>query len=157
LKPLEAQMIKRLTRSRTDRRIAGVCGGIAEYLDVDPTLVRVVWIVLSVVPGAIIGGVIAYLLSWLVMPDAAGAEGHALPSRRLTRSATDKRIGGVCGGLAAYFEVDSTPIRLLWLLLSILPGAIIGGLLVYLAAWLIIPSEPVALMAPQTGTPVTPS
>lgn len=144
-------MIKRLTRSRTDRRVAGVCGGLAEYLDVDPTFVRLVWIVLSVVPGAIIGGVIAYLLAWIVMPEAALEAGTPPVRRRLTRSATDYRLGGVCGGLAAYFDVDSTPIRLLWLVLTILPGAIVGGVLVYLAAWLIIPREPVALLTPHPG------
>ncbi len=141
-------MTKRLTRSRADRRLAGVCGGLAEYLDVDSTLVRVVWLVLSVVPGAIVGGVLAYLLAWLVMPDGPALEAPVV-RRRLMRSATDRRIGGVCGGLAAYFEVDSTPLRLLWLLLTILPGAIVGGVLVYVAAWLIIPPEPVSLLPSQ--------
>ena len=143
-------MVKRLTRSRTDSRIAGVCGGLAEYLEVDSTFVRVIWLVLSVVPGAIIGGVIAYLLAWLVMPEAGPSTD--VPVRpRLTRSVSDRRIAGVCGGLAAYFGVDSTPIRLLWLLLTILPGAIVGGLLAYLAAWLIVPQEPVPVLTPHPG------
>lgn len=59
---------KRLTLSATDSKIAGVCGGIAEYLDIDPTLVRVIWVVLSVVPGGIAGGPLVYLLAWLIIP-----------------------------------------------------------------------------------------
>jgi len=59
-------MQRRLHRSLTDRKLAGVCGGIAEYLGWDPTLVRVLWIVLTFLGGS---GVLAYLILWLVMPD----------------------------------------------------------------------------------------
>ncbi len=147
-------MVKRLVRSRDDRRFAGVCGGLAEYLEIDSTLVRLVWLILSVFPGGIIGGVIAYLLAWVVMPDA-GTVGDLAARQRLTRSTTDHKIAGVCGGIAEYLGVDSTPIRLLWLLLTILPGAIIGGVFVYLAAWLIIPKDGVQALTPSiegTGT-----
>jgi len=61
---------RQLTLSATDSKIAGVCGGIAEYLDVDPTVVRLIWLVLSVVPGAIVLGVLAYLLAWVIIPKA---------------------------------------------------------------------------------------
>lgn len=61
---------KRLMRSATDCKIAGVCGGIAEYLETDPTIVRLVWAVLSVVPGGFVGGVVAYLIAWFIMPKA---------------------------------------------------------------------------------------
>jgi len=58
-------MQKRLHRSRTEKMIAGVCGGLAEYLDVDPTLVRVVWVFVSLLAGV---GVLLYLIMWVVMP-----------------------------------------------------------------------------------------
>ncbi|MBM3818741.1 MAG: PspC domain-containing protein [Acidimicrobiia bacterium] len=61
---------RRLMRSVTDRRIAGVCGGIADYMNIDPTIVRLAWVVLSIWPGAIICGVIAYAVAWLVIPEA---------------------------------------------------------------------------------------
>jgi phage shock protein C len=61
---------KQLTLSATDSKIAGVCGGIAEYLDVDPTVVRLIWLVLSIVPGGIVGGVVAYLVAWIIIPKA---------------------------------------------------------------------------------------
>ena len=60
-------MEKRLYRSRTDRTLAGVCGGIAEYLGWDPTLVRVGWIILTLLGGS---GILIYLIMWLVMPEA---------------------------------------------------------------------------------------
>lgn len=62
---------KHLTLSATDSKIAGVCGGIAEYLDVDPTIVRLIWVALSVVPGGLVGGVLAYLLAWIIIPKAS--------------------------------------------------------------------------------------
>jgi phage shock protein C len=61
---------KQLTLSGTDKKLAGVCGGIAEYLDVDTTVVRLIWVALSVVPGGFVGGAIAYLLAWIIIPKA---------------------------------------------------------------------------------------
>ncbi|HLT57141.1 MAG TPA: PspC domain-containing protein [Limnochordales bacterium] len=59
--------------------------------------------------------------------------------RRLYRSRTDRILGGVCGGLARYFDVDPTLVRLAWLLTSLWAGA---GVVVYLVAWIVIPREP---------------
>jgi phage shock protein C len=78
---------KQLMLSATDKKLAGVCGGIAEYLDVDPTIVRLIWVALSVVPGGFVGGALAYLLAWIIIPkgpsfvptavDAASAQSSA--------------------------------------------------------------------------------
>jgi phage shock protein C len=62
---------KKLTLSATDSKIAGVCGGIAEYLDVDPTVVRLLWVALSIVPGGVFGGVLAYVFAWVIIPKAS--------------------------------------------------------------------------------------
>ncbi len=56
---------KKLARSRTDKKIGGVCAGFAEYLDVDPTLVRLLWVMFVFFGG---WGLIAYLIAWIVMP-----------------------------------------------------------------------------------------
>jgi phage shock protein PspC (stress-responsive transcriptional regulator) len=61
---------KQLTLSATDKKIAGVCGGIAEYLDVDHTIVRLIWVALSVVPGGFVGGALAYVIAWAIIPKA---------------------------------------------------------------------------------------
>jgi len=67
---------KRLYRSTTDSHVAGVCGGIAEYLEVDPTLVRLAFVALTLMGGP---GLIIYIILWLVVPEAP--EGNACPSR----------------------------------------------------------------------------
>ena len=70
---------KKLALSRDDKKIAGVCGGFAKYLELDPTLVRLVWLMLSLVAG---WGVVAYLVAWIVMPQESEprAEAVAAPS-----------------------------------------------------------------------------
>jgi len=119
--------------------VAGVCAGLAAYFEVDITLVRLLWVTLSVVPGVLIGGVVAYIAAWLLMPVASPQEQPAFSSNRLTRSETDRRIGGVCGGLAEFFGVDGTIVRLIAVVLAIYPGAVIGGVIAYLIAWFIMP------------------
>lgn len=138
---------RRLTRLPAEQKIAGVCAGIAGYLDVDVTLVRALWVALSIVPGAVVGGIVAYALAWAVMP--AGIATRATLGRRLLRSTTDVKVAGVCGGLAEYFGLDATPVRVLWIVLSVLPGAVIGGVLAYLVAWLIVPKAPAVVSQQQ--------
>jgi phage shock protein C len=143
---------RRLTRRSSEARIAGVCAGIAAYLEADVTLIRFAWVVLSIVPGGFVGGVLAYLAGWIIMPDA-NAPAEAGARSRLTRSTTDRRIGGVCGGLAEYLDVDPTVIRFAWAVLTVVPGAIVLGVLAYLAAWFIIPAAapPQAEAAPSAA------
>jgi phage shock protein C len=62
---------KKLTRSKSDRKIAGVCDGFAQYLELDPTLVRLVWLLTALFIG---WGFLAYLIAWIVMPDAPATE-----------------------------------------------------------------------------------
>ena len=57
---------KRLYKSRDDRVIEGICGGIGEYLDVDPTLVRIVWLLFTFAGGA---GLIVYIIASVVVPE----------------------------------------------------------------------------------------
>lgn len=57
--------VKKLYLSDKDKKIAGVCGGIAEYLGVDSTIVRLVWVLLALAYGF---GILAYLIAWLVIP-----------------------------------------------------------------------------------------
>ncbi|HSK28002.1 MAG TPA: PspC domain-containing protein [Jiangellales bacterium] len=58
---------KRLTRSRTERMLGGVCGGLAQYLGVDPTLVRLGVVALTIVSGG--AGLVAYVAAWIVVPE----------------------------------------------------------------------------------------
>ncbi len=60
-------MEKRLVRNVQDKKIAGVCAGLADYLDIDPTLVRALWILFTLLGGS---GIIAYLILWLIIPES---------------------------------------------------------------------------------------
>lgn len=63
----EHKRSKRLYRSRSDRKIAGVCGGLADYFHIDATIIRIVFVVL-LLPGWL-PGFIPYLILWLVVPE----------------------------------------------------------------------------------------
>ena len=60
------QKIRKLYRSRKNRMLCGVCGGLGEYLGVDPTIVRILWILFSLAYGA---GILAYILACIVIPE----------------------------------------------------------------------------------------
>ena len=105
---------RQLRRLPAEGKIAGVCAGIAEYLDADVTLVFV--------------------------PEGTRTERTASSGKRLLRSTTNKTIAGVCGGLAEYLSVDATVVRVLFVALSIYPGAVLGGVIAYLMAWAVIPA-----------------
>jgi len=131
---------RRLVRRPAEGKIGGVCAGLADYFNTDVALVRAAWVVLSIWPGAVVLGVIAYLAAWLLMPRAEAVNGtSAARQPRLVRSRGDRRIAGVCGGLAEYFDVDPTIVRVTWVILSIIAGAVIFGVVAYLIAWFIIP------------------
>jgi phage shock protein C len=74
---------KRLMRPRVGRKIAGVCLGVAEYFDLDVTLIRIVWVVVSILGFPI--GIVSYVIGWIVMPEvpewvpAPASSVHATP------------------------------------------------------------------------------
>ncbi len=61
--------MKKLYKSRVNKKIAGVCGGIAEYFGIDPTIVRIGWVLLSLFAGS---GVLAYIICMIIMPENSG-------------------------------------------------------------------------------------
>ena len=63
----EERTMKKLCKSNTNKKICGVCGGIAEYLNADPTLIRLAFVLISAAAGS---GVLAYILAALIMPEA---------------------------------------------------------------------------------------
>lgn len=58
--------MKRLYKSRTDRVIAGVCGGVGEYFELDPVLIRIVWVLLAILGGS---GILAYIVGMIIIPE----------------------------------------------------------------------------------------
>lgn len=133
--------MKRLYRSQSDRMVAGLAGGIAEYFDVDSTWIRLLFLTLAVFSlGTFL---VVYLIGWIVVPEAPGAT----PRRqRLYRSREERFLGGVAGGLAETWKLDPTLIRL-----ALVTGAFVTGgflILIYLAAWMIMPLEPPHALPP---------
>jgi len=74
----------RLVRSESDRLIAGVCGGLGQHFGIDPSVVRIVFVLLAVFGGS---GLLIYLVLWLILPRASGAD---LPPRDAVRDSLDE-------------------------------------------------------------------
>jgi len=142
---------RRFVRIPDEGKFAGVCAGLAAYFDTDVTIVRLVWVILSIIPGVFIGGLVAYIAAWILTPVATHQD-HRPLGRRLVRSETDKQIAGVCGGLAEYFGLDSTLVRLAAVIIAIYPGCVIGGIVAYLIAWFIMPARPAASLQPAASS-----
>lgn len=224
----------RIHRSTQDKLIAGVCGGFAEYFNVDANVVRIVWFVAIFMGGF---GLLAYILSWIIIPEGTSDskskseepqqssaliwglilifigflflirevhwfdfhpfnwhhwnpfwlwnfrldvllplalilfgiyylinvnrkdEAQAAKStkdsggtkmqKRLTRSRTDRMLAGVCGGIAKYFDIDPSLVRIGFVLLALFAGGGILGIVAYIVMMIIIPEESVIQ---STGT-----
>lgn len=224
---------RRLYRSVSDRKLAGVCGGVAEYFGIDTVLVRVLW-VMSCFFGML--GVLAYIVAWAVVPDnplgatapprPASSSGryvlgtiliilgviwlaerhgfdflvpwhwddyfvphwmswglvfaiilillgvllvlrgtgrtetshaaagpldapiagftptgeHRMKQKVLTRSYNDRMIGGVCGGMAEYFNIDPSLVRVGWVLLTFFSGFFLG-IIAYIVLMVVVPEQ----------------
>ena len=220
---------RRLYKSRADRMLDGVCGGVAEYFSLDSTLVRLAWVLLTLVGGM---GVVLYLAAMIVMPvnreapsappaavrernakfwgillvavgavwfmgnlglplwhrwwglawdivlpvllilagvaflfggrnsmvtaapagpriplpsDQGGAPAPAQPApqgrSRLYKSRTEKKVFGVCGGIAEYFDADPTMVRLLFIIAAFASFGFM--MLLYVIMAIVTPREPV--------------
>jgi phage shock protein C len=70
--PASSRYPERLTRPMQDAKVAGVCAGFARYFGVDVTLMRVIWLVLTIWPLPLLG-VISYIIAWIVMPKEPAA------------------------------------------------------------------------------------
>ncbi len=146
----------RLYRDSSDKILGGVCSGIANYLDIDPAIIRILFAIISFGGGI---GFIAYIALWIILPprDLEGYNG-----KRLYRNPDERVIGGVASGIAAYFDKGVTSIRLIFaapILLNILfsilswpvfdhdsflPNILVGSLtgtfiFAYIVLWIVLP------------------
>lgn len=139
---------KRLMRDETNKKLGGVCAGIANYFGIDHTLVRVVTVLLTLAYGV---GIIIYIILWAALPGTTTTS-IGSPNKKLFRNPTNKKIAGVCSGLAQYFDVDIWIVRLIFLLCLLSPaifgilrfGFIPGSLsaltfLLYIILWIVMP------------------
>lgn len=130
--------MKKLYRSQREKILGGVCGGLGIYWDVDPTLVRLLTLFIASLT-AFFPVALAYLFAWFLIPTLS-PEPRAPFFRRLYRSRSDRKIAGICGGIAQRLDLDSTFVRLAAILLGLCTGGI-AFFLTYIAGILLIPQE----------------
>jgi phage shock protein PspC (stress-responsive transcriptional regulator) len=154
----EPKVRRRLYRDSSDKFIGGVCSGIANYLNTDPAIIRIIFAIITF--GGFGLGFLVYILLWMILP-TKDLEGYS--GKRLFRNPDDRIIGGVAGGLAAYFNTRVSTVRLIFaapLVLSaiisiidrlswnnnfdIFPNIIFGSLsgtfiLAYIVLWIVLP------------------
>ena len=128
--------MKKLHRFPEDKKIAGVCAGLGDYFDLDPVFFRLFFLV-SLLFGGV--GALAYLILWIMVPEKTAAQGEPRPLKRLYLSSSERKIGGVCGGLGERFEIDPVLFRVAFVLLALVCGL---GILLYIVLWLLIPRAP---------------
>ena len=132
--------MRRLYRSKHDKMIAGVCGGLGNYFKIDPTIIRLLMVFLCIFT-AILPLVIAYFIAALIIP----IERQKYPMERtytkLYRSIKDRKIAGICGGIGEITTIDPVFLRLLLIFLCLITG-VVPLVLAYLIGWIIIPEQP---------------
>lgn len=118
-----------------DRKLCGICAGLGNYFNIDPTLIRIVFTFISLIT-AVFPILVFYLIMTLVVPDAPCDYVESNTGKILTRGA-DKKLSGVCSGYASYFGVDVTVVRLIFAILLLFVG---GGFWLYIISLLFMPT-----------------
>ena len=142
-------------RNEKKRIVGGVASGIAHYFGIDPLWIRLIILLLflNVLFGPISGMVlITYIILWIVVPGSYDL-GEDKNLKKMYRDPEGRVLGGVASGIAAYFGVDSTVIRLIFVLTVFLGGS---GLILYLILWIITPlANTITEKMQMQGKPVT--
>jgi phage shock protein PspC (stress-responsive transcriptional regulator) len=146
---------KRLYRDTERKVLGGVAAGIAHYFKTDPLWIRFCFLIFFFADAFASFGTITlvtYIVLWIVLPGNSTLT-QSEKIKKLFRNPDDKVIGGVSGGIAAYFGTDSTAIRLLFVLSIFLGGS---GFLIYIILWIITPEAKTLTDKMQMkGEPVT--
>lgn len=131
--------MKRLYRCRWDKKIAGVCGGLGYYFNIDPNIIRLLYVFIGCVTG-FLPLIILYLIAMVVMPEGPKAyiKGNY---KRLYRTFSDRKLSGLCGGLAVYLKIDSTILRIVYIVSVFLTGGF-PLIITYLVGSSIVPMKP---------------
>jgi phage shock protein PspC (stress-responsive transcriptional regulator) len=136
--------MKKLYRLNGDRKVAGVCAGLGEHFDIDPVIIRLLFL-FSVFFGGL--GVLAYVIMWILVPLKSDSPADQAMRARMHLSSSDRKIAGVCGGLGEYFVLDSVFFRVGFVVLAFTCGV---GVILYFVLWLLVPRAP----GPDSGKAV---
>ena len=122
----------------SEKKFLGVCGGVADYFKIDPTLIRIAVACIALYT-AIIPTLIVYVVMSFVFPHQPEGYTTVNSSKKLLKSSDNKKISGVCAGIAKYFGIDPTIIRLIFALSMLVLGF---GLTIYIVCLVLMPTEP---------------
>jgi phage shock protein PspC (stress-responsive transcriptional regulator) len=164
----EEETPRRLYRDKGKRVFGGIASGLGRYFTIDPTWIRLLFI-LTLFSGTIIKwvglgdwgnfrislgglGLLTYIILWIVVPGKYFVK-EPKKVKKLYRNPGNRVLGGVSGGLASFFGVDPTVIRLIFILL-IIPGGF--GIILYIILWVILPeAKTITEKMQMQGEPVT--
>ncbi len=136
-------------RDQKRKILGGVCTGIGNYFNIDPVWVRLLFALLAFAYGITL---LIYLVLWIAVPGSYDLE-EPETGKKMFRDTERKVLGGVSGGLAAFFGVDIVVVRLLFVLSTLFFGT---GFIVYLVLWLALPeARSLTDRMQMQGEPVT--
>ncbi len=140
---------KQLLRDEKRKILGGVCSGMATYFNVDPIWIRLLFALTAFAYGITI---LVYIVMWIVVPGATDLE-EPETGKKMFRDPERKVIGGVSGGIAAYFGIDLVVIRLLFVIFTIFFGI---GFIIYIVLWIALPeAKTLTDRMEMQGEPVT--
>ncbi len=131
--------MKRLYKDRWNKTIGGVLGGLGQYLKVDPTLLRLAYVYLTILTG-ILPLLVLYIVAWIIMPEGPKLFVES-KYPKLYRSRKNRKIAGICGGLSALTRIDANVLRLVMVIACVLTG-FFPLIIAYFIGILIIPNKP---------------
>ncbi|MBS1509111.1 MAG: PspC domain-containing protein [Bacteroidetes bacterium] len=139
---------KKLVRDKNRKVLGGVCAGMAHYFSIDPVWTRLIFALLFLGYGF---GIIIYIILWIVLPTETIEEESGV--KKMYRNPGSKVLGGVAGGVAAFFGADVILVRILFVLAAFFGGF---GLIIYIILWISIPeAKTITEKMEMQGEPVT--
>jgi phage shock protein PspC (stress-responsive transcriptional regulator) len=141
---------KKLYRDNRRKILGGVAAGLGHYFNVDPVWPRLLLVLLAF---ATYGGlVVAYVILWVIIPPSDTLEDES-SAKKMYRDSGNRVIGGVAAGLAAFWGIDTTVVRVLFIGMSIFGGL---GVVIYIIMWIALPeAKTITEKMQMSGEPVT--
>src|SRR5690606_15920718 len=140
---------KSLQRDMKRKIMGGVCAGLGNYFNVDPVWIRLLFALLIIFTGVFL---VVYIILWIAVPASWDLE-EPKTGKKMFRDPERKVLGGVAAGVAAYFGIDISFVRILFIV-SLFLGAV--GFFVYIALWVILPeAHTITDRIQMEGEPVT--
>jgi phage shock protein PspC (stress-responsive transcriptional regulator) len=140
---------QQLLRDQKRKIIGGVCSGLGNYFNVDPVWIRLLFALLAFAYGVTL---LIYIIMWIVVPGSYDLEEPEV-GKKMFRDVERKVIGGVSGGVAAFFGIDIIAVRLLFIIFTVFFGV---GFIVYIVLWIALPeAKSITDRMEMQGEPVT--